>query len=90
MKVQAATLFEFDTSAIRDTFTNFNAATETVRLENAVFIPVGATDASERIFYGDTKRAVLRDIDGISGVVAVQFATISGAPMLTMAHFFLI
>jgi Ca2+-binding RTX toxin-like protein len=50
----------------------------------------GAVDTSDRILYNDTNGAVFYDTDGSGAALAIQFATISGAPTLTNADFVVI
>jgi serralysin len=49
-----------------------------------------AADADDRIIYNSTTGALLFDADGVGGVAAVQFATLTGAPALTAADFVVI
>jgi Ca2+-binding RTX toxin-like protein len=78
------------TVAIQD----FVSADDIVVLDNAVFTGLAAgafrtgaaaADASDRIIYSSTTGALLFDLDGLGGVAAVQFATLSGHPAITAA-----
>jgi Ca2+-binding RTX toxin-like protein len=84
-----------------DTITDFTAVDDVVWLDDTVFtgLPLGvlppgafatgtaAADADDRIIYDAATGALLFDADGVGGVAAVQFATLSGAPALTAADF---
>ena len=88
-----------------DTITSFIVADDTIVLENAIFTALGvgallagafntgaaATQADDRIIYNSATKALLYDADGVGGVAAIQFATltnISGA--LSAADFLIV
>lgn len=71
-------------------FTALGTATGTLNAVMFKDITLAAIDASDRIVYNGTSGAVLYDRDGSGAAAAVQFATISGAPTLTAADFFVI
>ena len=87
-----------------DTILDFAAADDNVLLDDAVFTGLAAgalaagafrtgtaaADADDRIIYNSTTGALLFDVDGVGGAAAVQFATLTGAPALTAADFFVI
>ncbi len=90
----------------RDTITDFNVIDDTIALENAVFtalglatgplsaadfvIGTGAADATDRIIYNNTTGALLYDADGSGAGAAVQFAQLTGTPILTVNDFLII
>jgi serralysin len=96
-----ADAFRFSTalgSSNIDTIQGYNAASDTIFLENAVFtglsvgflsrnafrIGTSATDGTDRIIYDDQTGALYFDADGSGGSSAqVQFATLLGNPDLT-------
>ena len=76
-----------------DTIRGYNAANDTILLDDAVFAALGApgtlaadafnagaaaTDADDRIIYNAATGALLYDADGLGGAAAVQFATLTG------------
>jgi Ca2+-binding RTX toxin-like protein len=87
-----------------DRITDFNAAADTIRIDNAVFaglaagaIAAGAyvrntsgnaTDASDRIIYESDTGALWFDRDGTGAAAKVQFATLNTGLTLTAADFF--
>jgi Ca2+-binding RTX toxin-like protein len=71
-------------------FTALGAATGALNAAMFKNASLGAVDASDRILYNDATGAVLYDIDGSGAAAAIQFATISGAPTLTVADFLVI
>jgi RTX calcium-binding nonapeptide repeat (4 copies) len=89
-----------------DVIADFNVIADTIRLENAVFAGLApgtlvvsafaanatglAGDASDRIIYDMTTGKLYFDADGDAGGARVQFATLSGLPMLTLADFLII
>lgn len=86
-----------DFNAVADTirlenavFTALGAATGALNAAMFKNVSLGAIDASDRILYNDATGAVLYDIDGSGAAAAIQFATISGAPTLTVADFLVI
>jgi serralysin len=101
----SADAFRFSTalgSSNIDTIQGYNAAADTIFLENSVFtglsagilsrnafhIGTGAADANDRIIYDDQTGALYFDADGSSSSSAqVQFATLLGSPTLTRFDF---
>jgi Ca2+-binding RTX toxin-like protein len=105
-------IFFFDTFpdpvANRDVITDYNAAADTIYLEDGVFIGIsagghllnptlfknlttgGLVDADDRILYNDTTGALFYDGDGSGVGVAIQFATLNGAPTVDFTDFFVI
>jgi Ca2+-binding RTX toxin-like protein len=89
-----------------DNLYQYSAAHDTILLENAIFTALGragrlaagafnlgaaATDADDRIIYNADTGALLYDADGVGGVAAVQFATLSGVTgTITNADFLII
>ena len=87
-----------------DTIVDFNPADDTIRLENAVFTGLAAgalaagafnsgaaaTQADDRIIYNSATGALLFDVDGAGGAAAVQFATLTGAPVIAATDFLVI
>lgn len=71
-------------------FTALGAATGVLNAAMFKDISLSAIDASDRILYNGTTGALLYDTDGSGAAAAVQFATVSGAPTLTVADFFVI
>jgi Ca2+-binding RTX toxin-like protein len=84
-----------------DTVADFNVATDTIRLENAVFTGLAggvlaaaaffkgsaAHDADDRVIYNAATGALLFDKDGLGGAAAVRFATVSTGLAMTNADF---
>ncbi len=74
-----------------DTITSFITADDTIVLENAIFATLGvgalaagafntgaaATQADDRIIFDSVSKALLYDADGLGGVAAIQFASIT-------------
>jgi Ca2+-binding RTX toxin-like protein len=89
-----------------DTLYEYSATHDTILLENAIFTALGragrlaagafnlgaaATDADDRIIYNPDTGALLYDADGVGGVAAVQFATLTGVTgVITNADFLII
>ena len=89
-----------------DTLIEFNAADDTIRLDNDVFrafateneaLAVGAFhiggaahDATDRIIYDDGTGNLYYDADGTGAAAAKLFATLAGAPAVTAADFFIV
>ncbi len=85
----------------KDIITDFVAAADTIRLENAVFsglqagtlaadgffLGTAAQDAEDRIIYNKATGALLFDADGTGIKAAVQFATLSTKPTISNADF---
>ncbi len=76
-----------------DTVQGYDATGDTILLDDAVFAALGspgtlaagafkagtaATDSDDRIIYNGATGALLYDADGVGGVAAVQFATLTG------------
>jgi Ca2+-binding RTX toxin-like protein len=87
-----------DFSAIDDTirlentgiFTALGLATGVLNVNLFKNVSLAAVDATDRILYNDATGAVSYDIDGSGAALAIQFATITGAPTLTSADFVII
>ncbi|WP_298290486.1 peroxidase family protein [Novosphingobium sp.] len=77
----------------RDTISGFVTVDDTIHLDDAVFAAVGsvgnlsagafamgtaAAQADDRIIYNSANGGLLYDPDGLGGVAAIQFATITG------------
>lgn len=89
-----------------DRITDFSAAEDTIRLENAVFTGLAtgtlaagafvasytgtAADASDRIIYDINTGALYYDADGTGARAQVQFATLASGLTLTNADFVVI
>ncbi|MFN0194179.1 MAG: beta strand repeat-containing protein [Aestuariivirga sp.] len=85
-----------------DTITDFDVATDTIRLDDAIFTGLAlgtlavsafvtgaaAADASDRIIYNSGTGALLFDADGLGGLAAKQFAIVSTGLAMTNADFF--
>jgi Ca2+-binding RTX toxin-like protein len=91
--------------ANRDQIADFNAAADTLRLENAVMTKLGAAgalnvsaffagrgphDADDRIIYDQTSGGLFYDDDGNGAHAAVQLALLTNKPTLTAADFVVI
>jgi len=78
-----------------DALHGYNARNDTILLDGAVFTALGspgvlaagafrtgiaASDADDRIIYHSPSGALFYDADGLGGVAAVQFATLTGVP----------
>ncbi len=103
-----ADLFVFNAApgaANRDAITDYNVADDTIRLENSVFVGLGAAgalaagkffigaaahDAGDRIIYDAATGALYFDTDGVGGASQIQFATLSAGLALTAADFVVI
>ncbi|ANY79170.1 hypothetical protein BB934_13895 [Microvirga ossetica] len=101
----SADAFRFSTalgSSNIDTIQGYNAAADTIFLENSVFtglsagilsrnafrIGISAGDATDRIIYDDQTGALYFDADGSgTGSAQVQFANLLGTPTLTRFDF---
>jgi Ca2+-binding RTX toxin-like protein len=101
-------LFLFDTTLNAttnvDTITDFNAAQDTIRLDNAVFTALttagtlaagafntgAATQADDRIIYNTATGALIYDFNGSANGGGVKFATLIGAPALSAADFVIV
>jgi Ca2+-binding RTX toxin-like protein len=84
-----------------DTITGFVSGADRILLDNSVFttlaeggiapgafvIGTAAQDADDRIIYDQATGALYYDADGAGGAAAVQFATLSGHPVLTANDF---
>jgi Ca2+-binding RTX toxin-like protein len=87
-----------------DTITDFNVADDTIRLENAIFTGLAtgwllasafhsgaaAHDANDRIIYNSSNGSLLFDKDGMGGVAAIKFATLTTGLALTANDFFIV
>ncbi len=88
-----------------DTITSFITADDTIVLENAIFAALGvgalaagafntgaaATQADDRIIFDSVSKALLYDADGVGGVAAIQFASITNLTgVLSAADFSII
>jgi Ca2+-binding RTX toxin-like protein len=100
--------FVFDvkpSAANRDMIMDFNAAQDTIRLENSLFKKVGrpgvlnreafaltteTREADDRIIYNRASGALLYDADGSGRQAAIQFATLANKPVLTFHDFVVI
>ena len=87
-----------------DQITDFSAADDTIRLDDAVFAGLGsgvlaasafsanatglAVDGSDRIIYETDTGQLFFDSDGVGGGARVQFAVLSAGLTLTNADFF--
>jgi autotransporter-associated beta strand protein len=98
--------FIFDTkpgATNRDTITDFNHASDTIRLENSIFEEMGrgtlksgyfysgakAHDANDHIIYNKATGALYHDSDGTGHRAQVQFATIENHVSLASNDFVL-
>jgi Ca2+-binding RTX toxin-like protein len=86
-----------------DTVADFNAVEDTILLANSIFteltvlgtletsqfknLTLGAIDSDDRILYSDTTGAVFYDADGSGAGAAVQFALLTGNPVVTAEDF---
>jgi len=93
-------------SANVDRISDFNAVNDTLRLDDDVFTAIAlgalsgaafrsgavttAQDATDRIIYNTTSGRLYYDADGQGGAAATHFATLTGAPTITAADFFVI
>ena len=88
-----------------DTISGYSTTADTIVLDRAVFTALGspgtltagafntgsaASQADDRIIYDTTTGALLYDADGVGGVAAVQFATLTGVTGLINNTEFLI
>jgi Ca2+-binding RTX toxin-like protein len=86
-----------------DTVADFLAGTDKIGLDDAIFTAIGgalgagafvtgtaAADADDRIIYNSATGALFYDADGNGAGAAVQFATLSGLPVLTAGDFMVI
>jgi len=53
-------------------------------------IGAAAQDANDRIIYNNATGALLYDSDGVGGIAAIQFATLSTGLALTNLDFFVV
>jgi Ca2+-binding RTX toxin-like protein len=99
-------IFEAELGATNvDTIQDYSVADDTIVLDDFVFTALGApgilavgafkagaaaTDADDRIIYNSVTGALLYDADGVGGTAAVQFATLTGAPVLNNTEFLII
>lgn len=102
-------VFVFNTalssSTNKDTIVDFNVATDTTSLDNAIFTAIGANggllasafrvgtaaaDASDRIIYNSTTGVLIYDSNGSASGGAVEFAKLAAGLALTNADFFII
>jgi Ca2+-binding RTX toxin-like protein len=96
-------LFNTALAGNRDTITDYNAAQDTFRLENAIFTKLGAgvhplsplffragaaaADANDYIVYNKASGALFYDVNGSGAGGAIQFATLTNKPTLTAGEF---
>jgi serralysin len=88
-----------------DTVTGFAAIDDVIQLENAVFTALAitgvlaagafntgaaATQADDRIIYNSATGALLYDADGLGVAAGIQFAALTGAPVISAADFVVI
>jgi serralysin len=87
-----------------DVIADFTVGTDTIRLENAVFVGLtagalaanqfvigaAAQDADDRIIYNDATGALLFDVDGTGAAAAVQFADVGAGLALTNLDFLVV
>ena len=87
-----------------DAIQGYNPADDVIQLDDAVFaglalgtlaagavnVGVAATQADDRIIYNFATGALLFDADGVGGIAAVQFATITPGLALGVSEFFVI
>ena len=86
-----------------DKLLDFNAAQDTIRLDNAIFakLPLGtllaimfrvgtvARDANDYLVHDKVHGALLYDRDGSGAAAAIKFATLTAGLALTVADFFI-
>jgi serralysin len=86
-----------------DVVPNFTPGSDLIQLDDAIFQGIGsalstaefykaagaiaAHDSTDRIIYNTTNGRLYLDIDGINGVAAVYFATLSGKPAIGAGDF---
>ena len=102
----------FDFNAALDAATNvdriidFNAADDTIRLDNDIFAAfatenvalargafhagAAAHDTTDRIIYDAGTGHLYYDADGMGGDAAIRFGALAGAPAITAADFFIV
>jgi serralysin len=88
-----------------DTIVGFVSGADKIALDDAIFAAIGpvgalnanaffagtaAHDADDRIIYNQATGALLYDADGNGAGAAVQFATLSGNPVLAASDFLVI
>jgi Ca2+-binding RTX toxin-like protein len=88
-----------------DAITDFNAADDTIQLDNLYYAALGANgsltpgtyntgteavEADDRIIYDTGTGALLYDADGSGAGGAVQFALLTGAPVISAADFMVV
>ena len=95
-------LFDSALSANIDTVADFDAANDTIRLDQSIFTAItglgtlsaaaffkgaAAHDADDRVIYNSATGDLLYDRDGTGAVAAVQFAHLNGAPAIGNTNF---
>jgi Ca2+-binding RTX toxin-like protein len=85
-----------------DLIADYSAVDDTIALDDAIFTQIGgpgalnanaffvgsaAHDADDRIIYNSATGQLFYDADGTGGGAAVLFATLIGAPALTVSDF---
>jgi serralysin len=87
-----------------DTIIDYSVAADTIQLENAVFTGLAAgalaagafntgaaaTQADDRVIYNGATGALLFDVDGVGGLPAVQFGTLSTGLAMVAGEFVVI
>ena len=88
-----------------DRIADFNVADDTIVLDQTIFssnlglgnisagefvIGAAAQDANDRIIYNDATGTLLYDGDGVGGIAAIQFATLSTGLALTNLDFLVV
>jgi Ca2+-binding RTX toxin-like protein len=91
-----------NSSTNMDTITDFNASDDTIQLDNFCYSALGAvgglaagmfnfgtaaSQADDRIIYSAATGALFYDADGTGALAAIQFATLTGAPLISAADF---
>jgi Ca2+-binding RTX toxin-like protein len=94
-------IFRFSTTSHTDTITDYNVASDTIQLDNAVFTALTATgtlaagqfrvgtkalDANDFIIYNSATGTLLYDANGSGAGAAVQIATIGSGLAMTHAE----
>ena len=85
-----------------DTISDFIAIDDTVQLSNAIFSALGGTilaadflinttgvaaTAAQNIIYNSSTGALFYDADGTGATASIQFATLTGAPTISLSDF---